>query len=86
MIFLEAFLWGTGLSLGMCVGLVAWIFLKAAAYKILGIAADLERHLQLGVASLAALESRNELTVETNEWMESIAHAMELKAGVDISE
>ena len=77
MIFLTAFLWGTGLSLGLCVGLVAWVFLKAAAYKILGIDVQWEMMRAYERECLGALQSRNDLTESTNVRLERIADAIE---------
>jgi hypothetical protein len=79
MIFLEAFLWGTGLSLGMCVGLVAWVFLRTAVNKLLGITEQLNKHVEIGVNSLLALQERNDLTISSNARLERIANAVELK-------
>ena len=77
MAFIDAFLWGTGLSLGICVGLVAWMFLRTASEKILGIADHWSSSMQLQRDSLALLRERNELTVETNEALEQIAGWLE---------
>lgn len=76
MTFLEAFLWGSGLSLGLCVGLVAWLFLKAAVYKLLGVDGHWEAMRNCERAGLAALLSRNELTVDANGFLERIAQGV----------
>lgn len=81
MTFLTAFLWGTGLSLGLCVGLVAWVFLRTATYKLLGITEDLQKHVEISVKSLAALYERNDLTVKTNEALELIAERLQRDSG-----
>jgi hypothetical protein len=73
MAFVNAFLWGTGLSLGLCVGLVAWLFLRTVSEKILGIADHWSSSLQLQRESLAALTERNLLADETNGYVERIA-------------
>lgn len=70
--FVSGFLWGSGLSLGICVGLVAWVFLRTMANKICGIADDWYRLQQYNKASLAALVARNELTKVTNEHLKNL--------------
>lgn len=77
MAFIDAFLWGTGLSLGMCVGLVAWMFLRTASSKVLGITEQWTTSLQLQRESLEALKLRNILTTETNELAERITLMLE---------
>jgi hypothetical protein len=77
MAFVNAFLWGTGLSLGICVGLVAWMFLRTAFGKVLGITEQWSSSLQLQRESLEALKLRNILTTETNEFVERIALMLE---------
>lgn len=63
MVFITAFLWGVGISLGMCVGLVTWWLLRPLVNK--------------DDAYLAALQERNKLTVNTNEYLDRIADALE---------
>lgn len=70
--FVDGFLWGSGLSLGIAVGLFVWIFLRTFANKICGIANDWERLQKYNSKSLAALEERNRLTYMTNTWIEQI--------------
>ncbi len=65
--FVEALLWGTGLSLGICVGLVAWIFLREATYRILGIHKIVDEARQHGIDCLGALLDRNSIGATTNE-------------------
>jgi len=76
--FSSGLLWGSGLSLGICVGLVAWIFLREAANWLLGITAKLDRHLDSTLRSMALLAERNEMTRETNEQATRIALMSEL--------
>ena len=77
MTFVESFLWGAGFSLGICVGLVAWAFLRTASSKILGLSQHWEQIEEINKASIAALEERNRLTEVTNDYMERIAAASE---------
>lgn len=77
MAFIDAFLWGTGFSLGICVGLLTWLFLRTVSEKILGIADHWSSSVQLQRDSLALLRERNSLTVETNEFAERIALMLE---------
>ena len=84
MAFLESFLWGTGLSLGICVGLVAWAFLRTGVYKLLGVTASLESNLQFNRESLAALQERNRLTCDTNDLLGRIALTNELRFQRDL--
>ena len=67
MIFVTALLWGAGISLGMCVGLVAWAFLRPL------IATEKE----VFDASLAAFIERNRLTVQTNVHLDRIGDSIE---------
>ena len=71
--FVESFLWGTGLSLGLCVGLVAWAFLRHGVHKVLGIDDQWETQREYNRESLDCLKERNRLTVVTNEIIERIA-------------
>ncbi len=65
---LTAFLWGTGLSLGMCVGLVAWsIYRQPERFA----SRQYER------LCLRALQERNRLNGELIEQVERIADAAE---------
>jgi hypothetical protein len=59
------FEYGTGLSLGFCVGLVTWIFLRTAVNWLLGITWKPDRHLRIAVESLDVLYERNALTKDT---------------------
>jgi len=77
MAFVNALLWGTGLSLGICVGLLTWLFLRTASEKILGIADHWSSSMQLQRDSVSLLRERNSLTVETNEFAERIALMLE---------
>lgn len=77
MTFLEAFLWGSGLSIGGCVGLVAWLFLKNAAYIYLGVDSQWETMRLHETECLAALLSRNDLTTKTNAILQHISDIKE---------
>lgn len=77
MAFIDAFLWGTGLSLGICVGLVAWMCLRTAVSRVLGITEQWVTSVDLQRQSLAALVERNLLTTETNEFAKRIALMLE---------
>lgn len=37
--FLSGLAWGAGISLGLCVGLVVWVFLRELTFRLLGISA-----------------------------------------------
>jgi len=78
MAFLSALAWGTGLSLGMCVGLVTWGLIRKTFGKALDIVdtvSNLERNHELSRRSVEALIKRNELTEETNLELKRIADA-----------
>ncbi|HUT87894.1 MAG TPA: hypothetical protein VMY37_00215 [Thermoguttaceae bacterium] len=79
MAFLEALLWGAGFSLGLCVGLVAWVFLRMGTYKLLGLASDRDTTEYFNRESLNALRTRNALTLTTNAQLRRIALAIEVK-------
>lgn len=68
--FVTGFLWGAGLSLGLCVGLVAWVFLRTAVYRLLGITGESEKHWEWNRTSVQLLHERNKLTHETNALLE----------------
>lgn len=70
MAFITALLWGTGLSLGMCVGLVAWAWLRP---WITGEKQRDDAAFTYNVAVLEALQERNRLTVELINEVERIA-------------
>jgi hypothetical protein len=70
MVFVTALLWGTGISLGLCVGMVTWAVLCPLVVK----------HKELFDASLDALQERNRLTVEANEYRKRTAVAAENNA------
>ena len=69
MVFVTAFLWGTGISLGMCVGLVAWAILRPMTPGY-GVVREVDR------ISLEALNERNRLTEETNKSIKRIADGL----------
>jgi len=75
--FISGLLWGTGLSLGICVGLVTWVFLRTAVNWLLGITSKRDAAERLDENYLAALQYRNVLTIETNELLERIAVHLE---------
>ena len=75
--FIQASSWGTGLSLGFCVGLVAWMFLKEAVHWLMGVPAKLDDSRRINLLMLDSLQERNRLTEETNELLERIAVAMD---------
>jgi len=72
MVFIEAFLWGAGISLGMCVGLVAWALLRRVVTKPTDDEWQTTNRLQLH-----SLQRRNSLTSDTNEYLKRIATALE---------
>ncbi len=74
MTFITAFLWGTGLSLGMCVGLVVWAWLRPI---VLGDRKDRITLREFNQKTLEALEARNDLTTSTNTTLGWIARAIE---------
>jgi len=76
--FLSGFMWGSGLSLGICVGLVAWVFLRTLTQKVLGITEEWDSIRDHNRKSIAALEARNELTEETNIAIQKIASYLDL--------
>ena len=57
--FISGLQWGTGLSLGICVGLVAWVLLREGLYRLLGIANLLDENRQFNLDTLKALLDRN---------------------------
>ncbi len=79
MIFLDGFLWGAGISLGFCVGLVAWLFLKTATYWVLGVTEELKEDREFSAVTVRALLERNRLTKDTIDRLERIANAIALK-------
>jgi hypothetical protein len=62
--FLSGLLWGAGLSLGCCVGLVAWVFLRTLAGWLLGHTEECSKLYELNLDSVAALRERNRLGAE----------------------
>ena len=76
--FIQASSWGTGLSLGVCVGLVTWMFLKEAVNRLMGVPAKLDDSRRINLLMLDSLQTRNRLTEETNELLERIAGAIEM--------
>ena len=77
--FSQASSWGTGLSLGFVVGLVVWMFAKAAVNRLLGVPAIQADARRYALLTLDALQTRNRLTEETNEYLQRIALALEFK-------
>jgi hypothetical protein len=71
--FVSGLLWGSGISLGFCVGLVTWAIVKAGMDKVLGVSRTVR---DINERSIAALERRNELTVETNNAIWAVVEAM----------
>lgn len=76
-IFLEALLWGAGISIGLCIGGIAWILAKEAVYRLLGVQEILDESRQIGRDSLESLLDRNRLTKAANNYLERIAFAIE---------
>ncbi len=56
--FLSGLMWGAGFSLGCCVGLLAWSWLRAPGYRRME-----DSQFEYNVASLEALLQMNRLTV-----------------------
>ena len=75
--FMSGLQWGAGFTLGGCVGLVAWVFLREATNRLFGITRDNREHLQLTRASVELLEDRNRLTCDTNYTLKQIAISVE---------
>ncbi len=75
MTFITAFLWGTGLSLGMCVGLVVWSWLRPLFTKRLDDAA-----FKYNAEVLKLLQDRNRMTVAQVAALERIADDILTKA------
>jgi hypothetical protein len=82
MTFQEAFLCGSGLLLGMGLGLcvtgVTWIFLKETAYRLLGIQKILDENRQYNQYVLESLRERNIIAHDAIGYLESIALAIEM--------
>ncbi len=74
MVFVTAFLWGTALSLGLCVGLAAWAFIRP---RITGENNGLMTVHEVNRLSVEALHERNQLTVSLVEQVERIADGLE---------
>ena len=72
--FISGLMWGTGLSLGICAGLVTWVFLREGVNRLLGVT-SYERNTfrQFNKQSLEALSERNRLTCKTNALLERLA-------------
>ncbi len=77
MTFLESFLCGTGISLGICVGLVAWVCLREFLEKTLGREAFREEQKRYSEDTLAALQTRNDMTAATTAALSQSATAIE---------
>ncbi len=73
MTFITAFLWGTGLSLGMCVGLIVWSRLRPWITD----EPDYASVRAFNKATLLALEERNRLTGSQVNALDRIAIAAE---------
>ena len=72
--FISALQWGTGLSLGFCVGLVTWAIVRTKFF-----ASRDDTYLDVHRDSVDLLRERNRLTAEeTNVFLERIAHALEV--------
>jgi len=71
--FISGLMWGAGLSLGICVGLVVWVFLREALYGMLGITNRVNAAKQFNQETLAKLQERNDLTIQTIEALNRIA-------------
>lgn len=78
MTFITAFLWGTGLSLGMCVGLVVWSYLRP---WIAGEKAREDAQFEYNVAVLEALQERTRRAGDTADSLNTIADVVWKKFG-----
>jgi hypothetical protein len=74
--FISGLQWGTGLVLAFCGGGVAWLFLKPAVYRLLGITEILSENRQFNRDTLEALMQRNRLTEVTNLQLRHIANSV----------
>ncbi len=72
-IFITAFIWGTGISLGLCVGLAAWTWLR----PLVGSKDEWMTVKEYNRMSIEALEERNRLTYLQIAATERIANAAE---------
>ena len=81
MTFLTAFLWGTGLSLGLCVGLVAWAFLRP---RISVSTSDWRLQHESNQLALNALLNRNRISEDMVDAVARIANAIELENGIKV--
>lgn len=69
--FCDGFLWGSGLSLGICAGSVAWLFLRAGSHWMLGI-----KNKEHDSKALAALTERNDIGYQQLDALVSIAESL----------
>ncbi len=74
MAFITAFLWGAGISLGLCVGLAAWLLIRPVVTRD---KEDWSTIREYNRQSLVALYERNGMTSEMNEYLDRIANALE---------
>ena len=75
--FFSGLLWGTGISLGLCVGLVAWALLRTGLEVIGYIPRDNETSLSIHRKSLQCLQERNRLTILQIAALERIGKELE---------
>lgn len=73
--FWTAFIWGIGVSFGAAFGLIAYFVMFWSLEWLVGRTADKLDYKKNARDSLAALILRNELTEETNGYLEQIARA-----------
>ena len=79
----NAFVWGLGVSCGGGIGLIACAFTMRALDWATGKADRIASVIERDVRSLEALQTRNELTKETNSALASIAVSLK-RPGIDL--
>lgn len=69
--FWTAFVWGTGVSCGAAIGLIALVVMFWGLQWLVG---KTEKQRDYAERTLQALLSRNEMTEETNKYLEAVAN------------
>jgi len=80
-IFVTGFLWGLGISLGAGIGLLVYILARDGLTWVTGQADTIQDIRHVNRASLEALQSRNELTVQIIEKLAEINDSLDRQAG-----